>query len=165
VPARPRVTATEQHVLDALAAGVPTPLGDLCRQAHQTLATYLEEQLKAKGWSGLRAAHVSLLATIEPEGSRLTTLAARGGRTKQTAAQLVTHLLRHDLVQLQPDPVDRRAKIYVPTRRALQLLADSERIVEHYRGWLETTLGSRATAQLRRSLTIIVEQRPETEPG
>jgi DNA-binding MarR family transcriptional regulator len=163
VPARPRVTKTEQHVLDVLAAGLPTPFGDLCRQAYQTLATYLEEQLRAHGWHGLRAAHVSVLATIEPEGSRLTTLAARGGRTKQTTAQLVAHLVRHELLQLQPDPVDGRAKIYVPTRRALQLLADSERIVEHYRHWLETTIGPRAIVQLRRSLTAIVEQRPEPQ--
>jgi DNA-binding MarR family transcriptional regulator len=138
-------------------AGLPTPLGDLMRQAHQRLVAYLDRALTDSGYTNVRSAHVSMLATIDADGSRLATLAERGGRTKQATAQLAGHLLEQGYVTLDPDASDGRAKLYKPTESGSALLATAERVVGGYEEWLDRMLGQDAIDQLRRTLTTIID--------
>jgi DNA-binding MarR family transcriptional regulator len=136
--------------------GRPTPLGDLMRQAHQRLVAYLDRALIDSGYTNVRSAHVSVLATIDADGTRLATLVERGGRTKQATAQLAGHLLEEGYVTLGPDASDGRAKLYLPTETGRALLATAEKVVVGYEAWLDRMLGQDAIDQLRRTLTTIV---------
>lgn len=136
--------------------GRPTPLGDVMRQAHRRLVSYLDRALREAGYPDLRSAHVSVLATVDPAGTRLATLVARGGRTKQATAELAGHLAATGYVRLVGDPSDGRAKLYVPTGEAYTLLAVCEGVVDRYERWLEGVVGPDGVAQLRRTLLAIV---------
>jgi DNA-binding MarR family transcriptional regulator len=137
--------------------GRPQPLGDVMRQAHRVLVSHLDGALDAAGYSTVRSAHVSVLATVDPAGSRLSELVDRGGRTKQATAQLAGHLVAHGYVELVPDPADGRAKRYVPTAPGYALLAACQDIVTGYERWLEGVVGPEGLIRLRAILTTIVE--------
>ncbi len=154
-----KVTADDavvKHLTNPL-RGRPQPLGDVMRQAHRVLVSHLDEALDEAGYAAVRSSHVSVLATVDPEGSRLSELVERGGRTKQATAQLAGHLVAQGYVELVPDPADGRAKRYVPTAQAYTLLAACEDIVTRYERWLEGVVGVDGLVRLRAILTTIVE--------
>ena len=154
-----KVSADEpvvKHLTNPL-LGRPQPLGDVMREAHRVLVSHLDGALDAAGYSEVRSAHVSVLATLHPEGSRLSELVDRGGRTKQATAQLAGHLVTAGYAELVPDPSDRRAKHYVPTAAAYALLAECQDIVTAYEQWLEDVVGPDGLVALRAILTTIVE--------
>lgn len=132
------------------------PLGDLMRQAQQRLVSYLDTALGEAGYTDVGSAHVSVLATVDGHGTRLSSLVQRGGRTKQATAELAGQLVSRGYADVEPDPADRRAKLYVPTERGLALLAAAADVVADYESWLDEMLGQKAIAQLRRSLITII---------
>lgn len=90
--------------------------------------------LDPEGTSGVRVAHVPVIAALDSHGSRVADLAARIGHTRQSVAALVKDLERHGVVALEPDPTDRRATRVRLTahgaafcRRAAGAMRDSER--------------------------------------
>jgi DNA-binding MarR family transcriptional regulator len=129
------------------------------RQAHQRLIGFLDAALLDAGYADIGAAHVSVLAAIDPDGSRLSTLVDRGGRTKQATAQLTAQLLECGYVVIEPDTSDGRAKLYILTRRGWALLAAAETVVTGYEAWLDRMLGPDAIARLRQTLSTIVDDR------
>ena len=62
------------------------------------------------------------------------------------------HLATNGYLRLVPDPDDRRAKLYVPTERGLELLSACAHIVADYERWLDGIVGPDPVAQLRRTL-------------
>jgi DNA-binding MarR family transcriptional regulator len=149
-----------ERLADRLAGGVQTPLGDLMRQAHQRLVTTLDDALGAAGWRDVRSAHVSVLATVHPDGSRLTTMTQRGGRTKQAVSELAGHLVDHGYLELVADPSDGRARLYRPTRRGYELLATCERVVDEHERWLVGIVGVEALSRIRVTLETIIASGP-----
>ncbi|MET7283969.1 MarR family transcriptional regulator [Kribbella sp. NPDC005582] len=134
------------------------PLGDLLREAHRTLVTHLEHAIATAGYRDVGAPHVSVLATVDPAGTRLVELAARGGRTKQATAELCTALVQRGYLELQPDPTDGRAKLYAVTKPGRRLLDACQDVVVDYETWLDKAVGADAVAQLRATLTTIIER-------
>jgi DNA-binding MarR family transcriptional regulator len=145
-----------EHLTGSLAAR-PRPIGDLMRQAHQRLVAFLDAALRDAGYTDVKSPHVSVLATIDAQGSRLATLVQRGGRTKQATAELVSRLLTRRYIRLAPDPTDGRAKLYLVTASGARLLAAAEKVVTEYEKWLDRMLGRDAVAQLRGILNTIIE--------
>lgn len=151
-----RASTTVKH-LTTPRIGRDRPIGDIMREAQQRLVAHLDRALRAAGCSDLRSAHASVLASIDTDGTRLATLVDRGGRTKQATAQLAGHLVACGYAELRPDPNDRRAKLYVPTVRGMDVLVTCGRIVDDYESWLDAAVGSDAVSQLRAILLAIVE--------
>lgn len=150
-----------------LTSSVPTgkPLGDLMREAQRTLVGYLELCLRKAGHDDVGAAHASVLATVDPTGTRLATLVARGGRTKQATAELAGHLVRRGYLQLEADPSDGRAKLYTMTPAGAALLTSCAAIVVDYETWLDGVLGQQGVEQLRVALSTIVEHGTSNIPA
>ncbi|MFI5733038.1 MarR family winged helix-turn-helix transcriptional regulator [Kribbella sp. NPDC051587] len=134
------------------------PLGDVLREAHRALVVHLEHAIGQAGYDDVGAPHVSVLATVDPNGTRLVDLAARGGRTKQATAELCAALVRRGYVELQPDPTDGRAKLYVVTADGGRLLRACRDVVVDYDSWLQGLVGAEAIAQLRSILATIIER-------
>lgn len=74
---------------------------------------------------GLRPSHLRLLDHAT-DGIRLTDLAYRANMTKQALGEFVTALQGAGLVEVTPDPTDRRARV-------VTLTADGRRIQDHIR--------------------------------
>jgi DNA-binding MarR family transcriptional regulator len=138
--------------------GRTQPIGDLMRLAQQRLVGYLDAALSAAGYTDVRSAHVSVLAMIEADGSRLMDLADRGARTKQATAELCAHLVARGDLTLTPDTTDRRARLYRPAESGWVLLHAAALAVDEYEAWLDRTIGQDAIGQLTRILTTIIDK-------
>jgi DNA-binding MarR family transcriptional regulator len=71
----------------------------------------------------LRAAHAQVFECLDPDGSRLGTLAERAQMTHQAMGEMVAELVAHGYLERVPDPVDRRARLIRPTARGRAELA------------------------------------------
>lgn len=112
--------------------------------AHDDLATLLmaasrtvnDQALNAidpRGTSGIRSAHVPLIAALDPGGTRLVTLAARMRISRQAVAALVRDLTAARVTRVIDDPSDGRAQLVQLTdqgeefcRRAADYLQERE---------------------------------------
>jgi len=83
---------------------------DRAFQSHMTRAAH------ARGQTQLRPAHNFLFGTLGDEGARSVDLAARAGITRQSMGEVVRELVDLGVLEMVPDPADRRAKIVRYTR-------------------------------------------------
>ena len=107
------------------------------------------------GFDDVTIAQARLMMGVDPEGTRLSVLAARGQIAKQTATALVDKLERAGYVERVPDPSDGRATLVRMTPRAEAALplarAEEDRIEAEWRAHL----GTKRMDQLRDALTAL----------
>lgn len=99
-------------------------VGMLCAQ----LLTAFQRELHstADKSDGTRPRHGAVMAYLDFEGTRATELAERSGQHKQAIGTLIDELVELGLVERQPDPNDRRAKLIVPTERGAQQMKNAD---------------------------------------
>jgi DNA-binding MarR family transcriptional regulator len=101
----------------------------------------------------LRPAHTALFAHIDLEGTRLTTVAARAGISKQAVGQLVNELVEMGALERSPDPEDGRAKLIRFAMRDGELsLMHGMRVLGGLEREIETLLGAESTEHLLTTL-------------
>src|SRR5919197_4183036 len=93
------------------------------RVTNRLMVEELIERLKADGHDGVHPSHHALYENIDPEGTRLTELAARADMTHQSMSELVATLERRGWVQRTPDPTDGRARLVRLTPEGRRLTA------------------------------------------
>jgi DNA-binding MarR family transcriptional regulator len=81
------------------------------RQTARLMIDELIERLEADGHGGVHPSHHALYENIDPQGTRLTDLAARAAMTHQSMGELVASLERGGWVERRPDPTDGRARL------------------------------------------------------
>ena len=101
--------------------------------------------------------HSAVFAQIDPEGTRLTQLAARARMTPQAMGELVDELEELGYVVRRPDATDRRAKLVVLTARGHDCVAAGRATIDGIEERLEDLLGARGRATLRRLLVRVLE--------
>src|SRR5688500_14523682 len=79
------------------------------------------EAVHDAGFEDVTLAQGRLMMGIDPDGTRLSVLAARAQVAKQTATALVDKLERAGYVERVPDPLDGRARLVRLTDRAQAL--------------------------------------------
>lgn len=79
--------------------------------AHRHVETAVFRGLAAAGFGDITLAQGRLLARVDEDGSRVTTLAEASQVTKQTAGYLVDQLERLGYVERVADPSDARARL------------------------------------------------------
>jgi DNA-binding MarR family transcriptional regulator len=90
---------------------------------------------------GLRPAHLRLFGAGELDGTRVTSLAARAGMTKQAMHELVVHLERSGYLHRELDPADERVRRVTLTDRGRALEADLAAAVARLHDRWRVTLG------------------------
>jgi DNA-binding MarR family transcriptional regulator len=70
-------------------------------------------------------------------------------------AELVQHLESHGYVQRVPDPTDRRAKLVLPTRRGLEVIALAQSIAPAVEQQIRALVGTDRMRALRDDLETI----------
>jgi DNA-binding MarR family transcriptional regulator len=81
------------------------------RRTAQRMVEELARRLEADGYGTVQHAYHALFENIDPEGTRLTELAARADMTHQSMGELVAALERRGWVQRRRDPSDGRARL------------------------------------------------------
>ena len=120
-----------------------------------SFGTFLRE-VHEEGFDKVTEVHLRLFRHLDPNGTRLTEIAARARTTKQTMAELLDKTEALGLVARQPTRVDGRAKIIVFTRTGLRLLEHIGRGTgvcgTAFRGRGRRAVRSRDAGQLERYL-------------
>jgi DNA-binding MarR family transcriptional regulator len=100
-----------------------------------------------------------VFGNIDPEGTRLTELAARARMTKQSVGEVTSDLEQRGYVERVPDPSDGRAKIIRLTERGRAAQALGVGLIDEIeQEWAERFGAERVTA-LREALEAITGER------
>ncbi|MFI6174237.1 MarR family winged helix-turn-helix transcriptional regulator [Nonomuraea sp. NPDC051191] len=133
-------------------------LGVLAGRTLFALQGELFAKLAEQGHPGLRPRHGAVLAYLDEEGSRATDLAAQSGQHKQVIGTLVDELVALGYVERQPDPADRRAKLIVPTEKALDHMTRSDAIIAEMEAAHAQAVGEQAYAEFKRVFKLVAER-------
>jgi DNA-binding MarR family transcriptional regulator len=82
----------------------------------------LVARITAAGFPHLRASHGRLFENLDPQGTRLSELAARAQVTHQSMSELYASLETTGYVERRPDPADGRAKLVCLTPLGRRML-------------------------------------------
>lgn len=104
-----------------------------------------------------KPSHSAVFAQIQPGGNRLSDLARGANMTPQAMGELVDELEALGYVERRPDPSDRRAKLIMLTERGRACIAAGIATIEGIETRIDTILGARGHAQLRRLLTKLLD--------
>ena len=116
------------------------------------------ERLQQRGHPGVRTGHIPVFAGLDPDGTRITDLAARSGMTRQMMGRLVRELSDLGYLAADPDPGDQRAVIVRMTERGRAFGAEAgEVIVEMEREYADL-LGDPGLLTLKTGLAAIGNQ-------
>ncbi len=105
----------------------------------------------------IKPKHSAVFAQIDPDGTRLTVLAARAGMSPQAMGEVVDELEELGHVVRRPDPTDRRAKLVVLTESGRACVTAGRATVDDIEERLKDRLGADGHRTLRRLLTSILE--------
>ncbi len=133
------------------------PFVRLLIRAHRALSAGTAAKLEALGYENFGGAQGTLLSQLDPNGTRLTTLAERLGVTKQSVSQLISDLESSAYVQRVPDPTDRRASLVRFTERGWRFCQDVNRVRLELEADYESALGADTMKTLRDLLEQLVE--------
>ncbi|NPC42999.1 MarR family transcriptional regulator [Nocardioides sp. zg-1230] len=129
--------------------------------AARSLEARAYDALVAAGAADVTPTQARLMAQVDPDGSRLVTLAARARITKQSASFLVDQLERAGYVERVPDPYDGRAKLVRLTPRAREVGDAADAVVAVALGQWEEHLGSARMRALEETMRLL---RQVTDP-
>jgi DNA-binding MarR family transcriptional regulator len=135
------------------------PLVGQLRRITQLIVEELVGRLQAAGFSDITAAHHPVFYNLDPDGTRLTVLAARAGMTHQSMGELVAALADLGYLDRRPDPADRRARLVVLTplgTRAVER-ARSE-VADIDAAWIRRLRRAGLSGDIRQALTAALDQ-------
>jgi DNA-binding MarR family transcriptional regulator len=108
----------------------------LLRRTNHLMVNEITERIEASGFPDSPPSFHPIFENLDPEGTRLTVLAARAGLTHQSVGEVVTELERRGYVERIPDPTDKRARLVSLTDRGRDLVRVAVRhITDIEREW------------------------------
>lgn len=108
---------------------------------------------------GMRTSQIRLLSLTPEEGMRVTALAQRVGMTAQALGEFVRDLEAMDVLEVVPDPADRRARIVRPTAKGRRAAEESEQAIKAMEAAWRDRIGPRRWDAMRKVL-LEVRDRP-----
>jgi DNA-binding MarR family transcriptional regulator len=134
---------------------VGPPIAPLIMRLNAALAEALHSHLPQAGFPDVRPPHCQVLRGIEPDGTRLTDLAAAARMTKQSMGALVDHLEAAGYVERIPDRKDGRVKAIRLTARGEQATAAIAELGTRIEADWAHKVGRHSLEQLRETLAAI----------
>ncbi|MBK9940491.1 MAG: MarR family winged helix-turn-helix transcriptional regulator [Kouleothrix sp.] len=134
-------------------------IGRLLLNAQRNYSLQALAKLRARGHEGLTLAHTNLLAHLDVDGTRITTLAERVGVSKQAIGNLVGELEMKGYVHRDVDSHDRRAVVITYTAAGWAFLQDAHEVKRAIEAEYTATLGEQGMQELRHLLLQLVRGR------
>jgi DNA-binding MarR family transcriptional regulator len=133
-------------------------IGALLRIPYTAVTEALERELRAAGYTNVRAAHFSVLQPLasRPEGMRTTDLAAWAQITKPSIVYLVDHLEAAGYVERMADPTDGRAQQVRLTAKGWNVTRTARTSARQVEVDWEARLGTTQVRQLKQILRDLI---------
>ncbi len=106
-----------------------------------------------RAFAGLTIAHVHFLAQVNETGTRVSTIAEGLKTTKQYASRLAGELQTKGVIEMVPDPYDRRAVLVRPTERGQAFLEAAAEVRKELEQWFLAKLGPELIQQFAEILS------------
>ncbi len=125
----------------------------LLRRTAHLMVNEITDRLATAGFPDAPPRFHPIFENIDPEGTRLTVLAARTGLTHQSVGEVVAELERRRFVERAADPTDGRARLVCLTDDGRAMVrAAIEQIAAIEREWTDRWQSSGLTGDLRVAL-------------
>jgi len=152
---------TVEDALRAFAEASKDDLSRLLMAASRSVNEAVLSEIDPSGQSGVRLAHVPVIAVLDAGGTHIGEIAERIGVTRQAVASLTKDLDAAGIVVCTQDPDDRRATIVRLTERGAGFCELAVAIMARRERELRAALGDDAVVELRQSLRFLAgEQDP-----
>jgi DNA-binding MarR family transcriptional regulator len=92
-----------------------TPLIALVDKAGRALQRDMVRRANLGGYPEVKQAHNAVFGTLPESGARATDMAERAGITRQSMGEILRDMVDLGIVEMSPDPDDRRAKLVMFT--------------------------------------------------
>lgn len=126
------------------------------KRARNALIESVRASLQRADGPTLRSAHTQVFECLDPEGTRLTTLAERARISHQAMGEMVDDLVRQGLLERVPDQVDRRARLIRPTTLGRAELARAAAQLQRIRQRWEDRLQGTTVADVLTALDALI---------
>jgi DNA-binding MarR family transcriptional regulator len=132
-----------------------TPLIALVYSANRELQLDMVRAARREGYWDAKPSHNAVFGNLGLEGARSAWLAERAGITRQSMGEVVRELVDFGVVQMSPDPADRRAKLVTYTEAGLEQVTRGRAHIRSFDRRVRDELGDEAYASLREGLETI----------
>lgn len=129
-----------------------TVLLRLLIRVQQAETNELVRRLHEMGHGTVQPAWIGVLGNVDTEGTRVSTIAERTGRSKQATGQLLNGIERAGFVQKMADNSDGRAVLVGHTTSGRRLLADALAAMADIEAGYEAILGPTRMRTLKKTL-------------
>ena len=129
----------------------------LVDRANRAMQADMVRRAQADGHTEVKMAHNSVFGTLHSGGARAADMATRAGITRQSMGEVIRDMVALDLLEMQPDPADRRAKVVDYSEHGLAVAADGFRYLVELDRRLEEEFGAEKYAAAREVLDRLVE--------
>jgi DNA-binding MarR family transcriptional regulator len=133
------------------------PLIALVEKAARILAADMVRAARANGRPEIRLAHNAVFSTLFGDAARTSDMAARAGITKQSMGEVVRELVDLGILEMNPDPDDRRAKLVTYTDHGVEVTMEGRRYLEQLEQEFVARFGKTDYEAARRVLTGVIE--------
>lgn len=112
----------------------------------------LQARLDARGWGRLGRSQSLILANVANGETRAARMAENLGVSRQAMSQFLTEMVERKLLELAPDPDDKRARIvrFAPESQAIR--GDAQQVLRELESELEKAVGRENLEALRQGL-------------
>ncbi len=112
----------------------------------------LQSRLDAKGWGKLSRTQSLVLVNVANGETRAARMAENLGISRQAMSQFLAEMAENKLVELVPDPGDRRARIVRFAPEAHAIRDDAQKILRDLEAELELAVGAEGLGAMREGL-------------
>jgi DNA-binding MarR family transcriptional regulator len=128
----------------------------LLLRAARIVNRHVVEGLQARGYSGLRSTHTTLLSNIDLAGSSVSEAAERAGITKQAMGRLAQDLEDSGYIRIETDPRDARVRVLKLTAHGSKLMRDSFDVMAELERRYARAIGGKRVAAMLRGLAAFI---------
>ncbi|WBQ03146.1 MarR family winged helix-turn-helix transcriptional regulator [Kribbella sp. CA-293567] len=97
------------------------PLIAVVDRANRALQADMVRSAHRHGFPEIKPAHNAVFATLGTAGGRAIDMAERAGITRQSMGEVIREMVGLGILEMRPDPADRRAKLVTYTEYGLQV--------------------------------------------
>ena len=137
------------------------PLIGLVYRAYKAMEADMVSAAHRAGHPGIKRTHNAVFATLRPQGLRAVDMAAQMGITRQSLGEVVREMVDLGILEMRPDPTDRRAKLVTYSEEGLRVAGEGFAHIKDLDSRFVEEFGPEDYATARRVLERVAEMLAE----